>query len=88
VVSDLDRRCVVEVPDGRSRRRVGRYLRSLPEQTRRAIELVSIDPCPSRAAQAIECPRSRVNSREALRCLKRHISRELYHRLTDTPLTS
>jgi transposase len=44
VVSDLDRRCVVEVLDGRSRRRVERYLRSLPEAHREAIELVSIDP--------------------------------------------
>jgi transposase len=44
VVSDLDRRCVVELLDGRSRRRVERYLRSLPEQHRRAIEVVSIDP--------------------------------------------
>ncbi|HEY6778908.1 MAG TPA: transposase family protein, partial [Thermoleophilaceae bacterium] len=32
VVSDLDRGCVVEVLDGRSRRRVERYLRSLPER--------------------------------------------------------
>ena len=44
VVSDLDRRRVVEVLDGRSRRRVERYLRSLPERHRRAIEVVSIDP--------------------------------------------
>jgi transposase len=44
VVSDLDRRRVVELLDGRSRRRVERYLRSLPEQRRRAIEVVSIDP--------------------------------------------
>jgi transposase len=44
VVSDLDRRRVVEVLDGRSRRRVESYLRSLPEQSRRAIEVVSIDP--------------------------------------------
>jgi transposase len=44
VVSDLDRRCVVEVLDGRSRRRVERFLRSLPEPDRVAIEVVSIDP--------------------------------------------
>jgi transposase len=44
VVSDLDSRRVVEVLDGRSRRRVERFLRSLPEQRRRAIEVVSIDP--------------------------------------------
>jgi transposase len=44
VISDLDRRRVVEVLDGRSRRRVERYLRSLPDRHRRAIEVVSIDP--------------------------------------------
>jgi transposase len=44
VVSDLDRRSVIEVLDGRSRRRVERYLRSLPERNRRAIQVVSIDP--------------------------------------------
>jgi transposase len=44
VVSDLDRKRVVELLDGRSRRRVERYLRSLPEDHRRAIEVVSIDP--------------------------------------------
>jgi transposase len=44
VVSDLDRRRVVELLDGRSRRSVERYLRSLPEPHRRAIEVVSIDP--------------------------------------------
>jgi transposase len=42
VVSDLDRGRVVEVLDGRSRRRVERYLRSLSEPE--AIEVVSIDP--------------------------------------------
>jgi transposase len=44
VVSDLDRRRVVELLDGRSRRRAERYLRSLPERHRRVIEVVSIDP--------------------------------------------
>lgn len=44
VVSDLDRRRVVEVIDGRSRRRIERYLRSLPDGERQAIEVVSIDP--------------------------------------------
>jgi transposase len=44
VVSDLDRGRVVEVLDGRSRRRVERYLRSLPERDREAIEVASIDP--------------------------------------------
>jgi transposase len=44
VVSDLDRGRVVEVLDGRSRRRVDRYLSSLSERRREAIEVVSIDP--------------------------------------------
>jgi transposase len=44
VVSDLDRRRVVEVLDGRSRRRVEGYLHSLPAPDRDAIEVVSIDP--------------------------------------------
>jgi transposase len=44
VVSDLDRRRVIEVLDGRSRRIVERYLRSLREPERRAIRVVSIDP--------------------------------------------
>jgi transposase len=44
IVSDVDRRRVVEVLDGRSRRVVERYLRSLPEEQRRAIRVVSIDP--------------------------------------------
>jgi transposase len=44
IVSDLDRRRVVEVLDGRSRRVVERYLRSLTEAERQAIEVVSIDP--------------------------------------------
>ncbi len=44
VVSDLDRRSVIEVLDGRSRLTVERYLRSLPRTRREAIEVVSIDP--------------------------------------------
>jgi transposase len=42
-VFDLDRQRVVEVLDGRGRRQVERCLRALPEQRRRAIEVVSID---------------------------------------------
>lgn len=61
VVSDLDRRRVVEVLDGRSRRRVERYLRSLPEQHRRSIEVVSIDPYEAyRQAIRNELPRARI----------------------------
>ena len=61
VVSDLDHRRVVEVLDGRSRRRVERYLRSLPENTRRAIEVVSIDPYEAyRQAIRAELPHARI----------------------------
>ncbi|MGH2961338.1 MAG: ISL3 family transposase [Solirubrobacterales bacterium] len=61
VVSDLDCRCVVEVLDGRSRRRVERYLRSLPENRREAIEVVSIDPYEAyRQAIRSELPRARI----------------------------
>ena len=61
VVSDLDRRGVVEVLDGRSRRRVERYLRSLPEGNRRAIEVVSIDPYEAyRQAIRNELPGARI----------------------------
>ena len=44
VVSDLDRRCVVEVLDGRDRRTVERWLSALPAEVRAGIEVVSIDP--------------------------------------------
>ncbi|HST54725.1 MAG TPA: ISL3 family transposase, partial [Solirubrobacteraceae bacterium] len=61
VVSDLDRRCVIDVLDGRSRRAVERYLRSLPEQTRYGIEVVSIDPYDAyRQAIRAELPWARI----------------------------
>jgi transposase len=61
VVSDLDRRCVVDVLDGRSRRVVARYLRALPEDRRRAIEVVSIDPYEAyRQAIRAELPWARI----------------------------
>jgi transposase len=44
VVSDLDRRCVIEVLDGRDRRTVERWLSALPAEIRAGIEVVSIDP--------------------------------------------
>ena len=44
VVSDLDCRRVIAVPDGRSRRVVECYLRSLPAPDRDAIGVASIDP--------------------------------------------
>ena len=61
VVSDLDRRRVVEVLPGRSRRSVARYLRELPEDLREAIEVVSIDPYePYRQAIRAELPGARI----------------------------
>jgi transposase len=44
VVCDLDRRCVIEVLDGRDRRTVERWLSALPAEVRAGIEVVSIDP--------------------------------------------
>jgi transposase len=44
VVSDLDRRCVIEVLDGRDRRTVERWLGALPAEVRAGVEVVSIDP--------------------------------------------
>jgi len=44
VVSDLDRRCVIEVLDGCTRRVIERWLGALPADMPAAIEVVSIDP--------------------------------------------
>ncbi|MBV9536624.1 MAG: ISL3 family transposase [Solirubrobacterales bacterium] len=54
VVSDLDRRCVIEVLDGCTRRVIERWLSALPADVRAAIEVVSIDPSEAyrRAIQA------------------------------------
>jgi transposase len=61
VVSDLDRRRVVEVLPGRSRVMVARYLRGLPEEVRSGIEVVSIDPYePYRQAIRAELPGARI----------------------------
>ena len=61
VVSDLDRRRVIDVLDGRSRRTVQRWLRELPEADRRAIEVVSIDPYDAyRQAIRAELPHARI----------------------------
>ena len=61
VVSDLDRRRVVEVLDGRSRSSVERYLRRLGDEARAAIEVVSIDPYePYRQAIRAELPGARI----------------------------
>jgi transposase len=61
VVSDLDRRRVVEVLDGRSQKVVARWLRGLDEEARRAIEVVSIDPYEAyRQAIWAELPHARI----------------------------
>jgi transposase len=54
VVSDLDRRCVIEVIDGCRRATIERWLRALPADVREGIEVVSIDPSEAyrRAIQA------------------------------------
>jgi transposase len=44
IVCDIDRRRVIEVVDGRSRRTIERYLRSLRDDERNAVGVVSIDP--------------------------------------------
>jgi transposase len=44
VVSDLDRRRVIEVLPGCQRKVIERWLRALPEELRAGIEVVSIDP--------------------------------------------
>jgi transposase len=61
VVSDLDRRCVLELLAGRSSRLVERYLRSLPAAQRHAIEVVAIDPYdPYRRAVRAALPSARI----------------------------
>ncbi len=61
VISDLDRRRVVEVLPGRSRKVVARYLHGLPDKARAAIEVVSIDPYDAyRQAIRTELPGARI----------------------------
>jgi Transposase len=61
VVSDLDRRRVIEVLDGRSRQVVERYRQELPEPDRRSIEVVSIDPYDAyRQAIRAQLPKARI----------------------------
>jgi transposase len=61
VVSDLDRRRVIDVLDGRSRRTVQRWLQALPDADRRSIEVVSIDPYDAyRQAIRAELPHARI----------------------------
>jgi Transposase len=44
VVSDPDRRCVIEMIEGRDRRTIERWLSALPADVRAGIEVDSIDP--------------------------------------------
>jgi transposase len=60
-VSDPDRRRLLDLVDGRDRRTIARYLRSLPEQRRLAIEVVAIDPYEAyRQALQAELPGTRI----------------------------
>jgi transposase len=86
VVSDPDRRRVVEVLEGRSRRVVERYLRSLPPEQRQLIEAVSIDPYEAyRQAVRAELPHARLvcdpfhlvrGANEALETVRRQRQRQ------------
>jgi len=61
VCSDLDRRCVLEVLEGRSGRLIERYLRSLSPAQQAAIEVVAIDPWdPFRRAIRTALPQARI----------------------------
>jgi transposase len=61
VVSDLDRRCVHEVLDGRSRAVVERYLGSLSEEERCGVAVVCIDPYdPYRNAVRAQLPNAQI----------------------------
>jgi transposase len=61
IVSDPDNRRVVEVLEGRSRRIVERYLRSLPAEKQQAIRAVSIDPYDAyRQAVRQELPQAQI----------------------------
>jgi transposase len=61
IVSDPDRRRVIDLVEGRDRRTIERYLRSLPAERKLAIEVVSIDPFEAyRKAIRCELPRARI----------------------------
>jgi transposase len=91
VVSDLDRRRVIDVLDGRSQRVVARWLRALPEPERHAIEVVSIDPYEGyRQAIRAELPQARIvvdhfhlvrGANAALDSVRRDRQREARNRL-------
>ncbi len=86
IVSDPDNRRVVEVLEGRSRRVVERYLRSLPELERQAIAAVSIDPYDAyRQAVRHELPQAQIicdpfhlvrGANEALETVRRERQRQ------------
>jgi transposase len=61
VVSDPERRCVLEVLPGPGRRLLERYLEALPVKQRAGIEVVSIDPSPAFRAAVRGClPQARI----------------------------
>jgi len=86
IVSDPDNRRVVEVLEGRSRRVVERYLRSLPALERQAIRAVSIDPYEAyRQAVRQELPQAQIvcdpfhlvrGANEALETVRRERQRQ------------
>ena len=86
VVSDLDRRCVIEVLDGCQRRVIERWLTALPADMRGGIEVVSIDPSDAyRQAIHAALPRARIvcdrfhlvrGANTALDAVRRELQRE------------
>ncbi len=86
IVSDPDKRRVVEVLEGRSRRVVERYLRSLTAAQRQAIRAVSIDPYDAyRQAVRQELPQAQIvcdpfhlvrGANEALETVRRERQRQ------------
>jgi transposase len=92
VVSDLDRRCVHEVLDGRSKRVVERYLGSMGEKERSGVAVVCIDPYdPYRQAVRAKLPGAQIvadpfhvvrGAGEALDTVRRIRQRELRKRVT------
>jgi transposase len=92
VVSDLDRRCVHEVLDGRSREVLERYLGSLSEKERRGVAVVCIDLYdPYRNAVRAKLPQAQIvadpfhvvrGAGEALDSVRRTRQRELRARVS------
>jgi transposase len=90
VVSDLDRRRVIEVLDGCQRRVIERWLMGLPAQVREGIEVVSIDPSEAyRQAIRAALPHDRIvcdrfhlvrGANTALHAVRRERQREAHAR--------